>query len=96
MEVTHALGELDRKSDDILFDQNLAQSRATLTKAILYFDHLEAMDMTQQAKVQWSLEGDENTRTITKQKSQLAIKGVFNGFIRLQEYAECGKHLTVN
>nr|GEZ25451.1 RNA-directed DNA polymerase, eukaryota [Tanacetum cinerariifolium] len=70
---------------DIVLDQggvndDLLLARKDLVKSIQEFQSSEACDYAQKAKVQWAIEGDENSKfyhgIINRKCSQLSIKGI--------------------
>nr|GEV68415.1 RNA-directed DNA polymerase, eukaryota, reverse transcriptase zinc-binding domain protein [Tanacetum cinerariifolium] len=72
-------------SVDTKVDQGTATSEDLNTqvssmKILSYIDKKEASDLSQKAKIKWSIEGDENTsffhRVLKKKWRQIAIKGV--------------------
>nr|GEV73041.1 RNA-directed DNA polymerase, eukaryota, reverse transcriptase zinc-binding domain protein [Tanacetum cinerariifolium] len=70
---------------DMLFDQGkgsegLVNERSMLLKELQAFNASFLLDITQKAKVRWSIEGDTNSKyfqgIINRKRSQLAIHGV--------------------
>ncbi|GJV26451.1 hypothetical protein Tco_1379146 [Tanacetum coccineum] len=70
---------------DKIFDQgsrndDLIHERSNLLKELQDFNKSSSLDMVQKVKIQWAIEGDENSKffhgIINKKRSQLAIHGV--------------------
>ncbi|GJX45301.1 RNA-directed DNA polymerase, eukaryota [Tanacetum coccineum] len=70
---------------DVLLDQggvndDILLARKDLMKQLNDFKSSEARDYIQKAKIQWAIEGDENTKffhgVINRKRSNLAIKGI--------------------
>nr|GEW61541.1 RNA-directed DNA polymerase, eukaryota [Tanacetum cinerariifolium] len=59
---------------------DILKQRMELVKSLNDLESLEAMDITQKAKVRWSIEGDENTKFVhgilNNKISQLSIRGI--------------------
>nr|GEY03684.1 RNA-directed DNA polymerase, eukaryota [Tanacetum cinerariifolium] len=58
----------------------VVNARMEVVKSLQNIDKLQALEMAQKAKVQWSIEGDENSRfyhgVLNKKRSQLNIRGI--------------------
>lgn len=58
----------------------LYEKKNLIQKELTNLNHLSQVDLTQEAKIQWVFDGDENIGffhgTINRKKSQLAIRGV--------------------
>nr|GEZ36690.1 RNA-directed DNA polymerase, eukaryota [Tanacetum cinerariifolium] len=79
------MSKLDRFLVSEVLDQggvndDLLLARKDLVKSIQEFQSSEACDYAQKAKVQWAIEGDENSKfyhgIINRKCSQLSIKGI--------------------
>ncbi|GJU13395.1 RNA-directed DNA polymerase, eukaryota [Tanacetum coccineum] len=71
---------LDKILDQGRCNDDMIQERSKLLKELQDFNNASTIDMVQKAKIQWAIEGDENSkffhRIINKKQSQLAIHGV--------------------
>nr|GEZ40436.1 putative RNA-directed DNA polymerase, eukaryota, reverse transcriptase zinc-binding domain protein [Tanacetum cinerariifolium] len=74
------ISELDKLIDKGLSNNDIINERISLLKDIHDFDKRHSSDLAQKAKIQWAIEGDENSKyfhgIINKKRSQLAICGV--------------------
>nr|GEU98515.1 RNA-directed DNA polymerase, eukaryota [Tanacetum cinerariifolium] len=72
--------ELDKLIDKGLSNNDIINERISLLKDIHDLDKRHSSDLAQKAKIQWAIEGDENSKyfhgIINKKRSQLAIRGV--------------------
>ncbi|KAL7616301.1 hypothetical protein Lser_V15G00712 [Lactuca serriola] len=59
---------------------NLREQRVSLLKEISDIDHLAQVDLAQKAKIQWGIEGDENSKffhgMLNRKRRQIAIRGL--------------------
>ncbi|GKF72149.1 hypothetical protein Tco_0208263 [Tanacetum coccineum] len=66
--------------DKCLSNNDIINERISLLKDIHDLDKRHSSDLAQKAKIQWAIEGDENSNyfhgIINKKRSQLAIRGV--------------------
>ncbi|GJZ13713.1 RNA-directed DNA polymerase, eukaryota, partial [Tanacetum coccineum] len=74
------ISELDKLIDKGLSNNDIDNERISLLKDIHDLDKRHSSDLAQKAKIQWAIEGDENSKyfhgIINKKWSQLAIRGV--------------------
>ncbi|GJY51180.1 RNA-directed DNA polymerase, eukaryota [Tanacetum coccineum] len=74
------ISELDKLIDKGLSNNDIINERISLLKDIHDLDKRHSSDLAQKAKIQWVIEGDENSKyfhgIINKKRSQLAIRGV--------------------
>ncbi|GJW05906.1 RNA-directed DNA polymerase, eukaryota [Tanacetum coccineum] len=74
------ISELDKLIDKGLSNNDIINERISLLKDIHDLDKRHSSDLAQKAKIQWAIEGDENSKyfhgIINKKRSQLAIRGV--------------------
>ncbi|GKB10604.1 ribonuclease H-like domain-containing protein [Tanacetum coccineum] len=87
------------KNDNIIesnakMDQDIASwedldARASSMKIVGDIDRKEASDLAQKAKINWAIEGDENTSffdgTLKKKRRQNAIKGVLRNVVWIED-----------
>ncbi|GKB26721.1 RNA-directed DNA polymerase, eukaryota [Tanacetum coccineum] len=73
------LSESDKLIDQGKSSDDILSSRNNLLKELHDLNSLEAAEISQKAKIRWSIEGDENTKyfhgILKKRRSQLAIRG---------------------
>ncbi|GJU91211.1 RNA-directed DNA polymerase, eukaryota, partial [Tanacetum coccineum] len=73
------LSEADKSIDRGLGNEEIILKRTKLLKELQELNYLDASEISQKAKVRWSIEGDENTKyfhgILNKKRSQLAIRG---------------------
>nr|GFA29697.1 RNA-directed DNA polymerase, eukaryota [Tanacetum cinerariifolium] len=71
---------LQREADGMVSDELLAKGM-DLSRKLHDLKQMELKDAAQKSKVNWAIEGDENSKffhgVINKRRSQLAIRGVF-------------------
>ncbi|GKC16788.1 RNA-directed DNA polymerase, eukaryota [Tanacetum coccineum] len=76
------LAELDKIIDHGYSDVDILTKRASLSKELLDITSKEAIDMSQKAKIRWSIEGDENSKyfhgIINSKRSHLSIRGILH------------------
>ncbi|GJY93181.1 RNA-directed DNA polymerase, eukaryota [Tanacetum coccineum] len=74
------ISELDKLIDKGLSNNDIINERISLLKDIHDLDKRHSSDLAQKAKIQWAIEGDENSKyfygILIKNGSQLAIRGV--------------------
>nr|GEV15434.1 RNA-directed DNA polymerase, eukaryota [Tanacetum cinerariifolium] len=74
------ISELDKLIDKGLSNNDIINERISLLKDIHDPDKRHSSNLAQKAKIQWAIEGDENSKyfhgIINKKRSQLAIRGV--------------------
>nr|GEU57290.1 RNA-directed DNA polymerase, eukaryota [Tanacetum cinerariifolium] len=72
---------IDKKLDKGMVSDELLAKRIDLSHKLHDLKQMELKDVAQKAKVNWAIEGDENSKffhgVISKRRSQLAIRGVF-------------------
>ncbi|GJU13564.1 RNA-directed DNA polymerase, eukaryota [Tanacetum coccineum] len=77
--IRHNLSLVDKLIDQGKSTTEVLNSRCNLMKELQELSSLEASDISQKAKIRWSIEGDENTKyfhgVLNKKRSQLAIRG---------------------
>nr|GEZ16231.1 RNA-directed DNA polymerase, eukaryota [Tanacetum cinerariifolium] len=75
------LAAIDKRLDRGAISDEVLIKRMELTRKLNDIKQSDATEFTQKAKVQWVIEGDENSRffhgLINKKRSQLSIRGVF-------------------
>ncbi|GJV61243.1 RNA-directed DNA polymerase, eukaryota [Tanacetum coccineum] len=73
------LSEADKSIDRGLGNEEIILKRTKLLKELQELNYLDASEISQKAKVRWSIEGEENTKyfhgILNKKRSQLAIRG---------------------
>nr|GFC80721.1 RNA-directed DNA polymerase, eukaryota [Tanacetum cinerariifolium] len=71
----------DKNLDKGMVSYELLAKRMDLSRKLHDLKQMELKDAAQKAKVNWAIEGDENSKffhgVINKRRSQLAIRGVF-------------------
>nr|GEZ33288.1 RNA-directed DNA polymerase, eukaryota [Tanacetum cinerariifolium] len=72
---------IDKNLDKGMVSDELLAKRMDLSRKPHDLKQMEVKDATQKAKVNWAIEGDENSKffhgVINKRRSQLAIRSVF-------------------
>nr|GEY06184.1 RNA-directed DNA polymerase, eukaryota [Tanacetum cinerariifolium] len=80
-EETSNLVIIDKNLDKGMVSDELLAKRMDLSRKLHHLKQMELKDAAQKAKVNWAIEGDENSKffhgVINKRHSQLAIRGVF-------------------
>ncbi|GJV71855.1 RNA-directed DNA polymerase, eukaryota [Tanacetum coccineum] len=75
----HNLSEVDKIIDQGKSNDEILNKRITLLNELQELNSLNAIEISQKAKVRWSIEGDENSKyfhgILNKKRSQLAIRG---------------------
>nr|GFB30393.1 RNA-directed DNA polymerase, eukaryota [Tanacetum cinerariifolium] len=75
------LEKIDKAMDIGVVDDCTVLRRIELKNNLLKLTEMEAKDRIQKSKVNWAVEGDENSKffhgIINKRRSQLAIRGIF-------------------
>ncbi|GJY75790.1 RNA-directed DNA polymerase, eukaryota [Tanacetum coccineum] len=78
--VQDKLTEVDKHIDQVGGNDEILQQRATLMKDLHDINSIDVLELSQKRKVQWSIEGDENSKyfhgIINNKRSQLAIRGI--------------------
>ncbi|GKA50366.1 RNA-directed DNA polymerase, eukaryota [Tanacetum coccineum] len=73
------LSEVDKIIDQGLGNDEVIHKRTNLLKDLQELNSLDAKDLSQKAKISWTIEGDENTKyfhgCLNKKRFQLAIRG---------------------
>ncbi|GJW79787.1 RNA-directed DNA polymerase, eukaryota [Tanacetum coccineum] len=73
------LSEVDKLIDQGKSNDEILIKRITLLNDLQELNNRNAMEISQKAKIRWSIEGDENTKyfhgIMNKKRSQLAIRG---------------------
>ncbi|GJX99907.1 RNA-directed DNA polymerase, eukaryota [Tanacetum coccineum] len=73
------LSDIDKIIDQGKGNEEVVNSRSILLKELQDLSSLDAIEISQKAKIRWSIEGDENTKyfhdILNKNISQLAIRG---------------------
>nr|GEX17920.1 RNA-directed DNA polymerase, eukaryota [Tanacetum cinerariifolium] len=76
------LVELNKIIDHGNKDVEILIKRASLSKELIDITSKEAIDMSQKAKIRWSIEGDENSKyfhgIINSKRSHLSIRGILH------------------
>ncbi|GJW55867.1 RNA-directed DNA polymerase, eukaryota [Tanacetum coccineum] len=76
------LAELDKIIDHGYSDVDILTKRASLSKELLDITSKEVLDMSQKAKIRWSIEGDENSKyfhgILNSKRSHLSIRGILH------------------
>nr|GEU76956.1 RNA-directed DNA polymerase, eukaryota, reverse transcriptase zinc-binding domain protein [Tanacetum cinerariifolium] len=78
------MSKLDRFliSEEKKVDQELLNKRMNVINSIHVLKKLEAMEIAQKAKINWSIEGDENSKNfhgiLNKKRNQHAIRGILS------------------
>nr|GEW45912.1 RNA-directed DNA polymerase, eukaryota, reverse transcriptase zinc-binding domain protein [Tanacetum cinerariifolium] len=79
-EVLSSEDDLDKLIDNGMSNDGIINERTSLLKDLLDLNKRHSLDMAQKAKIQWAIEGDENSKyfhgIINKKRSQLAIRGM--------------------
>ncbi|GJT16101.1 RNA-directed DNA polymerase, eukaryota [Tanacetum coccineum] len=74
------LSVIDKQLDQGHVNDDILLSRMGLMKQLLNSNSLDAIDNLQKAKIQWAIEGDENSKffhgVINQKRANLAIRGV--------------------
>ncbi|GJQ94394.1 RNA-directed DNA polymerase, eukaryota [Tanacetum coccineum] len=80
--ITARLVELDSIIDHGNRDAEILTKRTSLSKELIDITSKEAIDMSQKAKIRWSIEGDENSKyfhgIINSKRSHLSIRGILH------------------
>ncbi|GJT62359.1 RNA-directed DNA polymerase, eukaryota [Tanacetum coccineum] len=76
------LTEVDKIIDQGKWDDDILIKRASLMKELNEINSKEALDVSQKAKIRWSIEGDENSKyfhgILNSKRSQLSIRGILH------------------
>ncbi|GKA67445.1 RNA-directed DNA polymerase, eukaryota [Tanacetum coccineum] len=76
------LTEVDKIIDQGKWDDDILIKRASLMKELNEINSKEALDVSQKAKIRWSIEGDENSKyfhgILNSKRSQLSIWGILH------------------
>ncbi|GJU70252.1 RNA-directed DNA polymerase, eukaryota [Tanacetum coccineum] len=76
--IKNKLSDIDKKLDQCRYNDETLNERSTLMKDLHDLESLEALEITQKAKVRWSIEGGENTIYFhglsNNKRSQLEIR----------------------
>ncbi|GJX65365.1 RNA-directed DNA polymerase, eukaryota [Tanacetum coccineum] len=74
------LNDIDLLIDDKKVDQELLNKRVHVMNSLHDLEKLEASEVAQKVKINWSIEGDENSRyfhgMLNKKRNQQAIRGI--------------------
>ncbi|GJR16634.1 RNA-directed DNA polymerase, eukaryota [Tanacetum coccineum] len=77
--IHHKLSEVDKIIDQGMCNDDVISIRTNLLNEIQELNSLDAAEISQKAKIRWSIEGDENTKyfhgILNKKRSQLASHG---------------------
>ncbi|GJX96557.1 RNA-directed DNA polymerase, eukaryota [Tanacetum coccineum] len=80
LSIQKKISDVDKVLDQGGYSEDNVKYRSSLLKDLQDINSTEASDIAQKAKVQWSLEGDENSKyfhgILNKKRYQLAIRGV--------------------
>ncbi|GJY86913.1 RNA-directed DNA polymerase, eukaryota [Tanacetum coccineum] len=80
LQLLNRLLELDQVIDRGGGDDEVLKNRASLLNDLNDITSKEALDLSQKAKIRWSIEGDENSKfyhgVLNSKRSQLAIRGI--------------------
>ncbi|GJX99894.1 RNA-directed DNA polymerase, eukaryota [Tanacetum coccineum] len=80
MELFSNLSDLDQVIDRGGWDDKVLKNRASLLNDLNDITSKEALDLSQKAKIRWSIEGDENSKfyhgVLNSKRSQLTIRGI--------------------
>ncbi|GJY25230.1 RNA-directed DNA polymerase, eukaryota [Tanacetum coccineum] len=83
------LHDIDLLIDDKKMDQELLNKRVHVMNSIQELEKLEAMELAQKAKINWSIEGDENSKyfhgMLNKKRNQHAIRGILTEGIWIED-----------
>ncbi|GJW89036.1 RNA-directed DNA polymerase, eukaryota, partial [Tanacetum coccineum] len=76
------LTEVDKLIDKGEYDNDTLIQRASLLNDLNDITSKEALDVSQKAKIRWSIEGDENSKyfhgILNSKRSQLSIRGILH------------------
>ncbi|GKB70054.1 RNA-directed DNA polymerase, eukaryota [Tanacetum coccineum] len=77
--IHHKLSEVDKIIDQGICNDDVISIRTNLLNEIQELNSLDAVEISQKAKIRWTIEGDENTKyfhgILNKKRSQLASHG---------------------
>ncbi|GJV04542.1 RNA-directed DNA polymerase, eukaryota [Tanacetum coccineum] len=78
--VQDKLTEVDKHIHQVGGNDEILHQRATLMKDLHDINSIDVLELSQKAKVRWSIEGDENSKyfygIINNKRSQLSIRGI--------------------
>ncbi|GKA23216.1 RNA-directed DNA polymerase, eukaryota [Tanacetum coccineum] len=79
-EIKMKLHDIDKELDQGGVNNEILMSRKDLMKQLQDVKYLETSDYAQKAKIQWAIEGDENSKfyhgIINRKRANLSIKGI--------------------
>ncbi|GKB17573.1 RNA-directed DNA polymerase, eukaryota [Tanacetum coccineum] len=77
--IQHKLSDVDKTIDQGTSNVEVINNKTNLLKELQELYSTDAIEISQKAKIRWSIEGDENTKyfhgILNKKRSQLAIRG---------------------
>ncbi|GJW66594.1 RNA-directed DNA polymerase, eukaryota [Tanacetum coccineum] len=83
------LHDIDLLVDDKKMDPELLNKRVHVMNSIQELEKLEATELAQKAKINWSIEGDENSKyfhgVLNKKRNQHAIRGILTKGIWIED-----------
>nr|GEW36733.1 hypothetical protein [Tanacetum cinerariifolium] len=78
----NAISKLMKKLRHLKVDQELLNKRVNVMNSLHDLEKLEAMEIAQKVKINWSIEGDENSKIfhgmLNKKRNQHAIRGILS------------------
>ncbi|GJR87200.1 RNA-directed DNA polymerase, eukaryota [Tanacetum coccineum] len=79
IKIQHNISEVDKLIDQGKSNDEILNIRITLLNELRELNTMNAIEISQKAKIRWSIEGDENSKyfhgILNKKSSQLAIRG---------------------
>ncbi|GJY70873.1 RNA-directed DNA polymerase, eukaryota [Tanacetum coccineum] len=80
--ITEELEQIDKDLDKGTVSDDILLRRSELNCKLSAINDLENKEQFQKSKIQWAIEGDENSKffhgIINRKRSQMAIRGIFN------------------
>ncbi|GKA91191.1 RNA-directed DNA polymerase, eukaryota [Tanacetum coccineum] len=80
--IIHNLSEVDKIIDQGGGNDEIINKRSLLMTELHDINSIDALDLSEKAKVRWSIEGDENTKyfhgILNRKRNQLAIRGILH------------------
>ncbi|GJT59827.1 hypothetical protein Tco_1003360 [Tanacetum coccineum] len=80
--ITEKLEQIDKDLDKGTVSDDILLRRSELNCKLSAINDLENNEQFQKSKIQWAIEGDENSKffhgIINRKRSQMAIRGIFN------------------